>query len=134
MKSDVLRRIAGTELDKLFPDTAPRARDDLITAVVRQWITSAGHAGIFTVARNYWLHFEEFPDERFQVHAEVTTPDGLGQLLRNHLAQEDDVPRILRQLTLRQAVVFDNEDAIAFKIRVRPELRRFEIEPADPEE
>lgn len=55
VQSDVLRQIAGSELEKLYPASEPRARNDLITSVVRQWQTCAGHAGVFTVAVTYWL-------------------------------------------------------------------------------
>jgi hypothetical protein len=132
--SDVLRQIARYELDKLFPASEPRARNDLITSVVRQWQTCAGHAGVFTVAVSYWLHFEETADGRSCVHRAVTSSGGLLQLLRSRGAQEDDLSRILRQLTLRQASVFDTEAMLTLQARVSPHLRRFEVGPTDDSE
>jgi hypothetical protein len=131
VQSDVLRQIAGYELDKLFPSSEPRARNDLITSVVRQWQTCAGHAGVFTVAVNYWLQFEETADGRSCVHTDATSSGGLLQILRNRGAQEDDLARILRQLTLRQTAVFDTDAMLTLEARVSPHLRRFEVGPID---
>jgi hypothetical protein len=43
---------------------------------------------------------------------------GLIQLLRSRGAQEDDLARILHQLTLRQAAVFDTEEMVTLQARV----------------
>lgn len=55
IKPHVLRAVANDQLDRIFPGQAPAAREELVTAVMRQWTTHDGNAGVFTLVAHYWL-------------------------------------------------------------------------------
>ncbi|QJW94356.1 hypothetical protein [Frigoriglobus tundricola] len=122
-------RIAGAELDKLLPGTPSRARNHLVTSVVRQWITSAGHAGVFTADTTFWLHLQ--PPGR--PGGRQRPRDALGRVLPDAAR-----PRGTRRappgdpasnLSLRPSAVFATDGGDV--LRVSPHLRRFEIKAPD---
>ena len=55
------------ELEKVIPFLDATAREELVTSIVRQWVTCEGHAGVFTEFVNYWFHFAEIGGE---IHAQ----------------------------------------------------------------
>jgi hypothetical protein len=51
-RENPLRNMARSQLEEDFSDLSPQTQDELETAIVRQWITYDGHAGVCTAIRN----------------------------------------------------------------------------------
>jgi hypothetical protein len=126
IKSHILRSIAESELDKVFPGLAPGPRQELVTSVVRQWLTCDGHAGVFTVAVHYWLHLVE-RDGHVLAGREVV-PSSLPGLLRPWLVDELDLPRIAWELSVAQNATFGNADGRKILVRADAKQHGFSVE------
>lgn len=110
IKPHLLRAIANAELEKIFPGQAREPREELVTSVVRQWTTSAGRAGVFTVAVHHYLTVLE-TGGRVLAGTEV-----LPGTLKQHLAKwgvvERDLPRIAWDLSVAQTALLVNNEGI----------------------
>lgn len=124
----VLRHIAGCSIDKLFPGIGPESREEYVTSVVRQWLTNDRHAGVFTVAVNYWMNLVE-ESGRVLVGLEVC-PSNMRQLLSPWRALERDLPEIVHQFTLAQSAAFVNADGVSVRVRADPVAHAFGFEEA----
>jgi hypothetical protein len=133
INSAVMRNIAGTELDKLIPWLDPEVRSDLVTSIIRQWVTCDGHAGVFTEYVNYWFHLAQVGDQ-IHVGHEVVTESKLRDILLAARAVEDEIAELVRELSLRQRVTFENKDGVRMELRASPHERRFEARLAEDDE
>lgn len=133
VNSPILRVIAGKEVEKFLPHTIPAVRDDILTAVMRQWATCDGHAGIFTVAACYWLHLVR-QDGGYQVGEEIHAGNSLRELLQRSGADEEELAEIVHELTLRQSATFENKGGVRLRVRAIPQEMQFEVEPADEDD
>ena len=126
IKSPVMRNIASHEIDRLLPELDPDTRREFVTAVVRQWLTNDGHAGIFTVPVNYWLKLVE-QDGEIEVGVADSNSD-LPDALRRWGIDKYQLPVTLRQLTLAQNATFVNAKGLTVMVRAVPKENRFEYE------
>lgn len=126
IKSPTLRYIAGCEIDKLFPGIGEERREEYVTAVVRQWLTNDRHAGLFTVAVNFWLSLVE-QGTKVLVGLEVC-PSNMRQVLGPWKVLEEDLPEIVHQLTLAQSATFVNADGVMIRVRAEPKEHAFGFE------
>jgi hypothetical protein len=78
-KHNVLRKIAENELSR-FGDLTPELKRELATSLVRQWITTDGHAGLVTWSNEYWFRLERKPDGGFGVNLVTCMPTLAGEL------------------------------------------------------
>lgn len=131
IKSPVMRNIAATVIEDLLPGLDPATHQEYVTAVVRQWLTNDGHAGVFTVPMNYWLRLAEQGGEIAVGRGE--SESDLPHALRRRKIAEDELPEVLHQLTIAQSATFVNTDGVKMVVRVVPSLRRFEYEKAEDE-
>jgi hypothetical protein len=132
IKNRTLRLIATTELDKIFPGMAPEPREELITSVVRQWLTCDRHAGVFTIPVHYWLHLVE-RDEQVLAGVEVV-PGSLPVLLGPWLVVERDLPRIVWELSVAQNATFVNAEGVTVRVRADAREHGFGVEEVQEED
>lgn len=133
VNSSVLRIIAGQEVDKFLPNMIPAVRDDVITSVMRQWATCDGHAGLFTVFANLWLHLKQ-EQGHYHVGEDISLGDRLLEILRRSDAKEAELVAIVHELMLRQSATFETEAGVLVRVRAVPQEMRFEVERAEAEE
>ena len=124
VEGPVLRNIASQMIDEILPGLAPDRRRDYVTAITRQWITNECHAGVFTVAANYWLILEEREGQILALR-DVVVSDLPQNLLDLGIARTE-LPDLLHQLTLAQSATITNEVGVTVKVRAIPKERRFE--------
>ncbi len=127
-----LRYIAGCEIDKILPGLSTQAREEYITSIVRQWRTNEYHAGVFTVAVNYWLNLVEL-DGKVHAGREVC-PSDLSAHLGRWLVVERDLPGIVHQLTIAQSVTFVNAEGVTVRVSAEPKEHIFRYEEVKDED
>src|SRR5262249_18388871 len=126
IKNHIMRLIAAAELDKTFPGMAHGPREELITSVVRQWLTCDRHAGVFTIPVHYWLHLVERGD---QVLAGVeVVPGSLPRLLGPWPVVGRDLPRIVWELSVAQSATFVNAEGVTVRVRADAKEHGFGVE------
>ncbi len=126
IKPKVLRTIAQTQLNNIFPNQDPTVHRELVTSVVRQWTTYNGNAGVFTVAMHYWLNVLHIEGK---VHAGIEPVAGsLRNLLGTWRVIEEDLPRILHDLSVAQTAEFETADGITVRVRTNPLDHTFRCE------
>lgn len=130
-RGDVLRRIAGHEIDKILPDLSPEVRGEYATAVVRQWVTCAGHAAILTEHANYWLALESM-DGQYHVGA-GESETSIGRFVDDWRIPDDQIPELLHRLTVAQSATCESEDGLRLRLRVVPHERTVAIEQVEDE-
>ncbi len=130
-KGDVLRRIAGHEIDKLLPDLSPTVRGEYATAVVRQCVTCAGHAAILTELANYWLTLESL-DGQYRVGV-GESETSIGRFVRDWRIPDDEISDLLHRLTVAQSAACESEDGLRLRLRVIPHERTVAIEQVEDE-
>jgi hypothetical protein len=126
IKNHTLRLIAAAELGKIFPGMAPGPREELITSIVRQWLTCDRRAGVFTLAVHYWLHLVE-RDGQVLAGVEVV-PGSLPGLLGPWLVVERDLPRIAWELSVAQSATFVNAEGVTVRVRADAREHGFGVE------
>lgn len=114
----VLRRVAEHELEAVYPGLPPDRREELVTSVVRQWLTHDGHAGILGFYMNHWLTLDRAGGRLGVVREKVA--GSLWVFLGPWHIGEDQLPDILRALNLGQTAVFTNKRGVRLRVRVEP--------------
>jgi hypothetical protein len=102
-------------------------RDELATSLVRQWIGNEGNAVIVT--RDYQFHFriKKLHDEQTQV-VRNCKPQTFVDHVRKSRAIEEDIPRLLHELSLRQSVEYMTDYGQKMRLRVDPRKPMFFVE------
>ena len=118
INSAVMRNIAGCEIDKLFPGLAEGPRTELVTSVIRQWLTNEGWAGLFTIAVNYWLNLIERNGKALA--GVMVHPSEIRRRLKTWLVDEADLPGIVHQLSLSQSATFVNAANQSVRVSTNP--------------
>lgn len=129
IRGQFMREIAGVEIDKIFPGLAVPARQELVTSVVRQWLTNDGWAGLFTVPVSYWLHLKVHPSKKRRAMAGVLAqPSEMRKHLTSWSILEEDLPGVLHQLSISQSAVFINRQGLSVRVSAEPKdkIVRFE--------
>ena len=129
--SSVLGKIAGTEIDELFPGINSGMRGVYVTSLVRQWRTNGGQAGLFTVAVNYWLQLVERGAELLVVR--TVNPSPVCMRLARCGAPEGEFAEIVHRLSLAQSASFSDAGGRSFRIWADPKRRIFGIGGAEEE-
>lgn len=126
IKPHVLRAVATHELEKMFPGQADGPREELVTAVVRQWTTYDGNAGVFTVPIHYYLTV------RHQAGSVIAGTEVVPGTLRRDLATwgvvERDLPRITWDLSVAQSAVLVNDEGLTVRVMSDPRDHSFRFE------
>jgi hypothetical protein len=55
----VMRKIASDAVEKVFRDLAPEEEEELVTSVLRQWLTFDGHAVLLEEKARFYLILQE---------------------------------------------------------------------------
>ena len=124
--SSVLGKIAGTEIDELFPGINSARRGEYVTSLVRQWRTDAGHAGLFTVAVNFWLRLVERGAQLLVVR--TVHPSRIWVQLARRGASDGEFAEIVHRLSLAQSAAFTDAGGRNLRIWADPKRRLFGID------
>jgi hypothetical protein len=131
-RQNALRNVAEAELDRRLGELDSRLRQELATSLVRQWITSDGHAGLVMPAGHYWFRMIR-TDAGFEVGFDAQPPRFLDRL-HDWKVADDDIPELLHQLNLRQEVLCHSEEGRQLRLRMLAKERTLLVEPVAEEE
>ncbi len=130
-----LRRLAEVLLEEIDGDGEfPEAeRADLVTSLVRQWLTYDGHATLFLGEEQVYLVLGRTPLGRPCVVPEPAGHAWVRQLTRDWKVHPDDLSEVLDQLNRGQSAEVVNADDVPLRLWVNPEEKRRGVEPLVPE-
>jgi hypothetical protein len=132
-RQNALRNIAEAELDRRIGQLDPRMRQELATSLVRQWITSDGHAGLVTPLAHYWFRMIRTDAGGFEVGFDAQPPRFMDRL-HDWKVPDGDIPELLHQLNLCQEVLCRSEAGRQLHLRMLAKERTLLVEPVAEEE
>jgi hypothetical protein len=124
-RENPLRNMARSALEQVFSDLSPKTQDELETAIVRQWITYDGHAGVCSVLRNAWFKLVKEGDG-YHVGRTVCESRVPG-LLRARGAREEEYPALIHRANLSQRAEFVGGDGQVWSLTIDPRERRVTV-------
>jgi hypothetical protein len=126
-----LRRIAENELTQHLGGLGgldDADLDDLATSLVRQWLTTDGHAGLITPTHQHWFQMVAHADGRLEVGLSTSEGNWAHILTRDWRVDEEDVPGLILRLNLCQSALFRNAAGLTIRLRVEPKTRAVRCE------
>jgi hypothetical protein len=127
-RENPLRNMARSQLEEDFSDLSPQTQDELETAIVRQWITYDGHAGVCTAIRNARFKLVKEGDS-YHVGRTVCQ-SRVPVLLRARGARAEEYPELLHRANLSQRAEFIADDGQMWCLTIDPRERRVSVAKA----
>jgi hypothetical protein len=120
--SRLLRELAEELIERIAQeeDIPEREREDLVTSLVRQWITYEGHATLFVGEQQVYLVLGKTPLGKPCLVPEPALPGWMNRLREDWKISPDDLPDILDQLNRGQSAEVINGDGVPFALATRP--------------
>jgi hypothetical protein len=131
----VLRRIAEDIYDKIAAEAsfADDERDDLVTSIVRQWMTYDHHATLLLDEhRQFYFKVETTPLGAINVSVRKSDADWTG-FIDDWKIDPDDLPAIIHQINRGQGAETISIDGRPLRIYVDPQKSTCGVEPMDEE-
>jgi hypothetical protein len=132
----VMRKIASDAVEKVFRDLAPEEEEELVTSVLRQWLTFDGHAVLLEEKARFYLILQENA-ESYGLTTHQVPGEPLWPFLRDWQIDLDLLPEMLHDLNVCQSVEVTNLKGAALRVSVDPKGRTIQLEdlsaPAKPE-
>jgi len=128
--SRVLRRLADDLVQKVAENTEilPEDQEDLVTSLVRQWITYDGNATLFFQGQQVYLMLGRTPLGKPQIEAEPAQGVWMKQLTGPWKIDEDLLPEVIDQLNLSQSAEVTNSEGEELRLWVNPQERSHGVE------
>lgn len=123
LAENLLRDMAG---DEEIPQSE---RDELVTSLVRQWLTYDGNATLFLGDQQVYFRLGRTPLGKPCVVPEPTPPGWLNQLIEDWMLNAEEMPVIVAQLNCGQSAEVRNGDGVPLRLWVNPKERSRGIEP-----
>jgi hypothetical protein len=131
-----MRKIATDAVEKVFGYLLTEEEDELVTSVVRQWITCDGHAVLMKEEERFYLIFGQ-KDDGFTLTINHVEGDVLGRFLRDWHIDPDETPEIVHRLNLCQSAEVTNRQGLPLRFSTDPKSRTIRIDdlsaPPKPE-
>ena len=132
-----LRRVAEELVGRLTDefDIDEARRDELVTSLVRQWVTYDGHACFFLDAdRQVYLDLRRTPLGEPYVAPEWVNAGWTEWLARDWKVEVEDLTQVLDDLNRGQAGELVTSDGVVLRIFVDPKDRKRGVEAVDEAE
>jgi hypothetical protein len=128
MKSTDLREIAQGLLSNLIGESVDDQQlRELVTSVVRQWVTYDKHAGLVFDNGNVWLNLLHKGGSDYEIGVSKIPGRRFLPLLRSRGIEVEDMAEMLHRLNLSQSVELTNGAGERFTLRVNPMERQLDI-------
>lgn len=132
--SRVLRELAEEFIGQICEEDGifESEREDLVTSLVRQWVTYEGNATLFIEGQQFQLLLGSTPLGKLRVtHSPVQT-DWSISLERDWNIAPEELPDIYAQLNRGQSVELTNRDGMALRLWVDPQKKKSGVEELVP--
>src|SRR5262245_36711449 len=116
-KQSVMRKIAADAVEKVFRDLAPEAEAELVTSVVRQWLTFDRHAVLLEDKEPFYLRIQESGDG-YGLTSHQVSGEPLWPFMRDWQIDLDLLPEMLHGLNVCQSVQVTNLKGVALRVSV----------------
>jgi hypothetical protein len=123
LAEDLLQSLPG---DELIPEVE---RGDLVTSLVRQWITYDGNATLFVGEQQVYLALGKTPLGKPCVVPEPAPYGWTNRLKEDWKISPDDLPEVLDQLNRGQSAEVINGDGVPLRVWVDPREKSRGVEP-----
>jgi len=126
-----LRQLAEGLVEKLIGEDgfAAETRGDLVTSLVRQWMTYEGNATLFHGSGQAGFRLDAGPFGKPRLIPEAVSSGWLDRVALDWGIPEDGVPGIIDQLNRGQSAEAITRDGVAVRLWVNPKERSRCIEP-----
>ncbi len=128
-----MRKIATDAVDKVFGGQLLEEEEgELVTSVVRQWLTYDGHASLLKETARYYLVFCR-QGEGYGLGINEVKGDVLGRFLRDWQIDLDQASEILHRLNLSQSAEVSNRRGQVLRFSHDPKTRTLRLDdPSRP--
>jgi hypothetical protein len=123
LAENLLREMAGEEE---IPQTQ---QDELVTSLVRQWLTYDGNAALFFGDQQIYFPLGVTPLGKPCVFPEPALSGWLHRLSKDWKICPEELPAVVEQLNRGQSAEVNNGDGVPLRFWVNPKERRRGIEP-----
>jgi hypothetical protein len=128
-RNQALHKIAQDSVHRVFHGKLSAEQErDLVTAIVRQWLTYEGHAALFTASDRFWLAVRANPQGGYTVTEQRNPGDPTAPFPRDWDFEAEQVPDIFHRLNLGQSAEFSNQRGQRLRLWVEPKERRLNLE------
>lgn len=108
---------------------------DIITSIVRQWLTFDGHAAVLDRNAHYFLRLLDDPNTGLRVKVGQSSPEpGFRMCLRDWEIEDESLGGILTDLNLGQCAVVTNRQGREIRVSVDPHTRNIEFDEVEPKQ
>lgn len=130
-----LRNIAEAQLHIIFGDRlSSEVENELATALVRQWTSYDGYAGLLADSVRFWFHIKKV-GTNYDLSRSENQGCVLDPFIREKGIDRAEVPFLLHRLNVAQSVAFENVHGERLRLSMNPMERTIAIEellsPAD---
>ncbi len=131
LAEDLINQMAGNG------DMPEPGRSDLVTSLVRQWISYDGNAALFLGDRHVYFVLDRTPLGKLRVTSTPTQPGWVNLLIEDWKIRPEELPEIFEQLNRGQSAEATNSEGVPLRLWVNPKQRREGVErlinkPAGP--
>ncbi len=127
-RQNPLRKIAEGELRTIFGDNLScEVENELATALVRQWITYDGYAGLLADEARFWLQVKK-TGTGHDVSRQQNNGCILEPFVRERGIDPADVPLLLHRLNVSQSAEVETLHGQRLRFFVKPKERTIALE------
>jgi hypothetical protein len=124
-----LRKIAKDVVQQVTEDSLqPSEQDELVTSLLRQWLTYNGHAALLTWEGQTWIVLDREEKETTRVGLNQVAGSSVARLMARWDVEEELLPEILHRLNVSQSAEFPNRQQQRLRFWVSPIERTVHIE------
>lgn len=131
--SNQLRQLAGRLVDELAQarenEILQQTRDDLITSLVRQWLTYDGNAVLFVDDQRLYFLLDMTPLGKPTAILAMAPPGWLNRLIADGQICPEGLPEAVAQLNRGQSAEVTSRDGVPMRLWANPKERQCGIEP-----
>ncbi len=128
----IVRKIATNAVQKVFGELLPEQEEaELVTSVVRQWLTHEGHAVLRKETNAFYLTLRQ-QGAGYEMTLDQVPGDVLDRFLVDWQIDREHVPEILHRLNVGQSAEVTNRKGRLLRFSVNPKERTTSIEDTGP--
>lgn len=123
-----LRKIAEGQLHAIFRDKlSPEVENELATALVRQWTTNDGYAGLLADQARFWLEIKK-TEAGYEISRSENRGCILDPFVRERGISPADVPLLLHRLNVAQSAEVATMHGQRLRFFIKPKERTIAVE------
>ena len=128
IRQNPMRKIAENELHTVFGDgLSPEVENELATALVRQWTTYDGYAGVLADQARFWWQLKK-TESGYELSRSQNEGCVLEPFIRSRGIDPGEVPLLLHRLNVSQSAEVETIDGKRLRLFMKPKERTIGVE------